>query len=511
MEVKVRMYRQGLGDCFLLSFKGKKSSFHMLIDCGVLPGTDNAKDKMEEVVASIVEATDGKLDLLVATHQHWDHLSGFLQAQEKFKKDLKVAQVWLAWTEDPSNKLAQELRRGREEKLSALYSALQRMEGIASNLQQLKELTPDDRRVQLRMNQRVTAIKSVLSFFGDPPGPDKDKGNALNEDKSMPPARSSNTTKAALEFLCKLPGAKIKYCTPGGDPLPLEGIEGVRIYVLGPPEDSTLIKKSDPTKKGKEVYEEFSSLTLEDAFRAAVDDNQTSVRSRELCFPFDEDYKISRATAENDLFFKQYYGFDGDDEENKDGWRRIDNDWLGVTGQLALSLDSDTNNTSLALAIEFVESGDVFLFPADAQVGNWLSWENLSWQVASKEGKETRRVTTKELLERTILYKVGHHGSHNATLREKGLEMMTSQKLIALIPVSREMAKEKEWNMPFPPLLKRLREKTRGRVILADEDKLPDRKKEENLVTLSDAEWKEFRDPKRTKILPLYVELTFNQ
>ena len=27
-----------------------------------------------------------------------------------------------------------------------------------------------------------------------------------------------------------------------------------------------------------------------------------------------------------------------------------------------------------------------------------------------------------DLLHRTIFYKVGHHGSHNATLRERGLE-----------------------------------------------------------------------------------------
>ncbi len=498
--MKVRMYRQGLGDCFLLSFKGKKKPFHMLIDCGVLMGTKDAKEKMEEVVASIAEVTGGKLDLLVATHQHWDHLSGFVHAQQKFTDDIKVAQVWLAWTEDPSNRLAQELRKGREEKLSALYSALQRLERIKSQ----------DDRSQLRMDQRVTAIKSMLSFFGDLPGQDNGNGDALAVGEAMSAAQGSNTTQAALDFLCKLPGAKIKYCTPGEDPLPLDGIEGVRIYVLGPPEDRTLIKKSDPTKKGKEVYEEFSSLTLEDTFRAAVDDDPTSVRRRELCFPFDEDYKISRAKARSDLFFKQYYGFDGDDE-NKDDWRRIDNDWLGVTGQLALSLDNDTNNTSLALAIEFVESGDVFLFPADAQVDNWLSWEKLSWKVASKGGNETKTVTSKDLLERAILYKVGHHGSHNATLREKGLEMMTSQHLIALIPVNRKMTKDREWNMPFPPLLKRLREKTRGRVILADEDELPDRTNEKNLVTLSEAEWEEFTHPSKTKVLPLYVELTFKQ
>ena len=41
------------------------------------------------------------------------------------------------------------------------------------------------------------------------------------------------------------------------------------------------------------------------------------------------------------------------------------------------SSTGETNNTSLALAFELIEKGrvgKVLLFPADAQVGNWLSW-----------------------------------------------------------------------------------------------------------------------------------------
>ena len=43
---------------------------------------------------------------------------------------------------------------------------------------------------------------------------------------------------------------------------------------------------------------------------------------------------------------------------------------------LALAWDSHTNNTSLALAIELWRAGPVLLFPGDAQVGNWLSWDD---------------------------------------------------------------------------------------------------------------------------------------
>src|SRR5207302_1593020 len=96
-------------------------------------------------------------------------------------------------------------------------------------------------------------------------------------------------------------------------------------------------------------------------------------------------------------------------------WRRIDEDWLGASGEVALQLDSDTNNTSLVLAIEVAEDGGVILLTGDAQVGNWLSWSEVAFYVPSSKGG-TRTVTADDLLARTVLYKVGHHGSHNATL-----------------------------------------------------------------------------------------------
>jgi hypothetical protein len=69
-------------------------------------------------------------------------------------------------------------------------------------------------------------------------------------------------------------------------------------------------------------------------------------------------------------------------------------------------LDSSTNNTSLVLAIELRESGKVLLFAADAQVGNWLAWQDLQFA----DGKEVA-VTNADLLARTVFHKVGHHGS----------------------------------------------------------------------------------------------------
>ena len=124
---------------------------------------------------------------------------------------------------------------------------------------------------------------------------------------------------------------------------------------------------------------------------------------------------------------------------------------------MALNLDNDVNNTSLVLAFELGEpgSGQVLLFASDAQVGNWLSWTgtNLTWTV-KQTGNTAVTVTPEDLLHRVVFYKVGHHGSHNATVAAKGLNLMTDDRLVAFIPVNHNQAVSKHWpGMPFPPMV----------------------------------------------------------
>src|ERR1700750_1611987 len=67
---KVRMYRQGLGDCFFVTLpRTNGKPYYLLIDCGVILGTNNAASKMEQVVNDITATTGGHLDLLVITHE----------------------------------------------------------------------------------------------------------------------------------------------------------------------------------------------------------------------------------------------------------------------------------------------------------------------------------------------------------------------------------------------------------------------------------------------------------
>jgi hypothetical protein len=181
--------------------------------------------------------------------------------------------------------------------------------------------------------------------------------------------------------------------------------------------------------------------------------------------PFDVRFRREASSPETKKMFADYL--------QKDDWRQINEDWLNVASDLALQLDSATNNTSLALAIERIADGKVLLFPADAQEGSWLSWhgDTMKWKVTS--GAEQGTVKASDLLARTVFYKVGHHSSHNATAKGKGLEMMQMPKeLTAFIPVDRAVALKRNpkgsWKMPAKSLYRRLLEKCNGRVMRSD-------------------------------------------
>lgn len=414
-RIKVRMYRQGLGDCFLITIPRKTGKpFYLVIDCGVILGTANATEIMTDVVENIIATTGGHIDLVAATHEHWDHISGFGQVKEIWtdKSRLTVGQVCLSWAEDEDDPLAKTLRKERHGMRMALQAAAARMR-LDGNTE-----TAED-------------VSNLLSFFA-----------------------AAGTTSDALDVVKSL-SDNVTYCTPSDKPVKLPGTD-VRMYVLGPPPDVKFIKKYNPSKKDPETYH----MDSENVFGAVF----ASTADRDLDPPFGAQFQIPLNVAEQMPFFQQHYWGDViDGTEKSQAWRRIETDWLDSSEALALQLDSATNNTCLVLALELAD-GDVLLFAADAQVGNWLSWQGLKWRVAGKE------VTGPDLLERTIFYKVGHHGSHNATLRELGLEKMTSLKL-AFVPVDRKMAKKKRWNaMPLNSLMKRLGEKTNECVVRIDAD-----------------------------------------
>ena len=150
--VRVRMYRSGLGDCFLVTFDPGGSEVHMLIDCGSLGATTTGV-KLDKVVADIRETTKDHLHLLIATHEHQDHVCGFRNCKEEFQM-IQVDRVWLAWTENPQDDDAKKIVKYKDDLGAALASAA-------------RALT-DPKRGDKDSAELGAAIQSILGFAGDP-------------------------------------------------------------------------------------------------------------------------------------------------------------------------------------------------------------------------------------------------------------------------------------------------------------------------------------------------------
>jgi hypothetical protein len=260
----------------------------------------------------------------------------------------------------------------------------------------------------------------------------------------------------------------------------MPGLSGVRVYVLGPPREARDLKTSAVTEQMKRDEIVYHLANVSDAgldsLGAAIEGMTTPDSDRH--HPFALEHRIWRKTAGQNRSESPYFSLikpfvSATYDDPTQSWRRIDEDWLSAFGQLALQLDNDTNNTSLVLAFEFIDTRDVLLFVADAQIGNWQSWSRVQFDVPDRD----KPLNALDLLSRTVFYKVGHHCSHNATLKTGGLELMTRDNLVAFIPLDQETAHKqgtKGWEMPAPPLFTALKQKTDGRVVLSDvKEELP--------------------------------------
>lgn len=442
----VRHYCQGIGDCHLLTFtKTDGSPFRILIDCGIHTSISGGADLIRDIVADIKTATGGRIDVLVVTHEHWDHVSGFSSAADIFK-ELTVGEVWMAWSEnarDPDTIAFDIFKR----------KALSALQGAALKLDSTKGL-----------NTYAAGLRSHLhALLGFQFG------------------AAGERVRAARDAAAKLSrGRDPVYLEPATPPFSIKGIPNLRIYVLGPPRDKDALKLEE---KKSEMYALSGTAAgpfvkaLRSGLGLAANDEDSVLPGEGA--PFDPgigtDLSAVLAGAvdgQTASFVQERYsgrlpakGRIDDETESDQSWRRIDADWLGIAADLALQLDRGVNNSSLVLAFEMLDTGRVFLFPGDAQVGNWLSWEKVEWPIDGKVVKAT------DLMTRTVYLKVAHHGSQNATLEKKGLELMTNADLSAFIPTNKKDALKVRWGeMPYHGILNALAAKTQGRVIRADDD-----------------------------------------
>jgi hypothetical protein len=425
----------------------------MLIDCGVHSSVSDGSKKVDEIVDDIASVTT-HLDVVVATHEHWDHISGFMSAADKFAEHgFTVGEIWMGWTENPKDAQARAFDTYKGVAMAALQGAAQRLNAVQG-------LSP-------HLDTIRSGLAPLMGFaFGA-------KGERV---------------RGARDALVAMAPQNVRYLEPKMPPLTLPEVSGLRIYVLGPPRDPKLF---GTLERASEMYGVGCdpSLAMASTLNAAFSMGEDSTQSEDWALPFEPtvgaDLSQALALAQADapasatsgsdsdegaaaFLSKHYLNATSESAANKKlapdiSWRRIDHDWLGVSADLAIQLDARTNNSSLVLAFEFVETGRVLLFTADAQVGNWLSWQDVAWKV----GQQT--VTGPDLLARTVFLKVGHHGSHNATLKQNGLELMDSPDLSAFIPTNEKDATKVGWGeMPFEEICTALDRRASGRVIRAD-------------------------------------------
>jgi hypothetical protein len=461
--VTIRMYRIGHGDCFLIAAPRADGGdpVYVLIDCGYKPGSQAAEflhgKSASDIVAHLIEACGGHLDLAIATHEHQDHLNAVWRKRDPYFGPLSIDETWLAWTEKPDDPLAVRLRQANHDQLLGLIAARNRL-ALA-----LGEGSPDVRQIDLLLGLETG---------------EEGENFATPEARFGAADASQSFNKQGLKLLKDKAGAArgVRYCYPGEGPLLLPG-SAIRVYVLGPPYSEELIEDEDP--KGAEGFPDDRPHGFSLGAAARSDNGGESPFAHRFGVPLDS------ARSGGDPFFTAHYGHDDEGESRRDGaevaddapFRRIDTDWLLPATDQALAMAQGTNNTSLVLAFELPATKKVLLFVGDAQRGNWVSWADLTWTV---EGAE---VTTRNLFGRTVLYKVGHHGSHNATLagRESdpwpNLAWMATgsaaSEFTTMITAVNKWAVEKaEWIHPLPAIKTALEQKAAGRVFQTDTDAL---------------------------------------
>lgn len=516
--VRVRMYRQGHGDCFLLAFAGKNGTanrpVYVLIDCGLKPGSEVDNQEIGEIVNDIHGATGGVIDVVVVTHEHQDHVNGFARKKSGtpiFDK-ISFRQCWLAWTEDGGDDLANALRDRFRDTLVTLAFAQEKVSALAG-AQDLKHRLSDILGTEIgdddtENEEGAEVVKAFRAAKRKEPFA-ASSGLAASSIKGI-------TNKKAIRYLRNRAIDGVKFLRPDRAPKSLPDVKDLKVYALGPPRNENLLLDLDP-----EGDEEFHLATLGGAL--AVGGAATGLAiavAPELAEdddlqPFSPRYRIAR-----DRVFKRkpnanrrssypefnrkldhlrsaYGGKTAQDSDPAVAWRRIDDDWLGSVEGLALRLNKEVNNTSLVLAFELPNTKKVLLFTGDAQRGSWIGWSDLEW-------KDDVGVTTtaRDLLGRCVLYKVGHHGSHNATLNGKESDDYANigwmargayaDDFVAMIPANTPWAlgKPKPWTHPLPQIEKALMKKARGRVFRTDRDTIE--KPDADVIT--DTEWAEFKE-----------------
>jgi len=352
-RVTIFSYQVGFGDCFLLRFDYPDRPRHVLIDFGTTKLPDSApKDQLKQIALDIKKKVGGKrLDAVVATHRHADHISGFAtnaagSASGDIIAELEVGVVLQPWTEQldlKANALGPKVGTGKQLQ-SRRLGLMEMHETSASILRMLDSKA---------MSSMPKALAAQMRFIGE--------DNLKN--------------KPAVENLATM-GKKRVYAYHGSNSGLGAVLPGIKVHVLGPP----TLKQSEKIRKQRaKDPNEFWHLTLRRLTAA-----QANLDRSAALFPGHPTMRASKLPLSLRWIASRLKAAQGEQ-------------LLGILR----ALDEQMNNTSLILLFEAGKKKKKLLFPGDAQIENW--------QHALASEKYMK------LLQDVDLYKVGHHGSLNAT------------------------------------------------------------------------------------------------
>jgi beta-lactamase superfamily II metal-dependent hydrolase len=345
--VTVRMYNVGFGDAFLVTVKQGTTAWRMLVDCGVFPAgqtrpiTESVKIIVKDLTAVALPGTPPHLDVVVATHHHVDHISGF--ADPAWAK-VQVDDVWVPYVEDPEDedgkKLRGELTVAAHTLLSLIAAASMRINAADEN---------------------AHAKLEVAKIFA---------ANSQGSDRATDRLLGRNGTT----FLNK-PNPRYLPDRVSANNVITTAVPGVAAHILGPSRDPKVVKRMKPPK---------SVAWL----KAAADERPEDADTKPL---FDQAYAVSTVLVDAEI-----------PAALQSVLMSLNLESLSNAEELlaaAAILENSVNNTSIYFVLDV--KGTRLVFVGDSQHG--------AWEHVLNDPDSLKLVTD------PAFYKIGHHGSHNAT------------------------------------------------------------------------------------------------
>jgi hypothetical protein len=385
-RLTIRAYDVGFGDCFLLTFHYPRGRRHVLIDFGSTAAARQGVSLDTTIAENIAEVTGGKLDAVVVTHRHADHLSGFTTRNGKgpgdiIRKCARDAVIVQPWTEDPHTapRATAPPKRRKTDPTSLAVEQVRSLEAM-------HEVAA----VIARRAGRIDMADVDAAPPQHEPSPDESETAPPEPQPGGPALAVGERTREKLRFLgetnlknlsavknlMSMSSPRKRHYVYFGSKSGLEAVlPGVKVDVLGPP---TVEQSRDVLKERRNDQAEFWML-------AAAATKMTTSASKPL-FPGEKFVAGDAAPRPARWFIRRM--------------RAIHAQQLF---ELVRIIDDALNNTSVILL--FTVGTTRLLFPGDAQIENW--------QYALKLSDRSEQI--RKELATVDVYKVGHHGSRNAT------------------------------------------------------------------------------------------------